>query len=453
MAIITISRGSLSGGAELARLLGDKLGYKVISREVIVDAAKTYGVAEEKITDGLEHAPGLWARFTGHAENYMLAVQATLAWHVSEGDTIYHGLAGPFLLGGLPGVLRVRLIAPMSYRVGAAVAQLGVSREQAVEHIRKIDHEREKWVKSLYGEDWADPSHYDVVLNLGDMSMETATDIVQCMVRSKEYAWTDAAAQAVKDFALKNRVRAHLRFRSRFADIPINVQVKKGVVRVAGDASFDAASAEIIQFIRSVEGVTRVVHGSESVPPSEHTGEETLAREIMIPLARYPHIPDSATLREAIVAVSSSAVRLEDGYLISPRYVLVFDARNDFVGVISRRDLLRGLAPGYRRMKEALEAAPGVLPTMTDGFEQAFAWDSLFSPRALANAKDPVKTIMAPPKAVVNVEDPVGVVVSTMLQHKVDLVPVRDGDRVVGVVLMTDIFDTVAQHVIEQGER
>ena len=451
MAIITISRGSLSGGAELARLLGEKLSYKVISREVIIDAAKTYGVAEDKISEGLEHAPGLWARFTGHAENYMLAVQATLAWHVSEGDTIYHGLAGPFLLGGLPGVMRVRLIAPMSYRVGAAVAQLGISREQAVEHIRKIDHEREKWVRSLYGEDWGEPSHYDIVLNLGDMSLETAANVVQCMVKSKEYAWTDAAAQTVKDFALKNRVRAHLRFRSRFADIPINVQVKNDVVHLAGDASFDAASVEIVQFVRAIEGVTEVVHRGQSVPSTEHTGEETLAREIMIPLARYPHIQDSATLREAIVAISSSAVRLEDGFLISPRYVLVFDNQDDFVGVISRRDLLRGLAPGYQRMKDALEAAPGVLPTMTDGFEQAFAWDSLFSPGALANATEPVKSIMAPPKAIVNVEDPLGVVVSTMLQHKVDLVPVRDGERVVGVVLMTDIFDTVAQHVIEVG--
>jgi CBS domain-containing protein/cytidylate kinase len=451
MAIITISRGTLSGGAELAELVGRKLGYKVISREVVVDAAKTYGVSEEKITEGLEHAPGLWARFTGQEENYMLAVQATLAWHVSEGDTVYHGLAGPFLLGGLPGVLRVRLIAPLSYRVGAAVAQLGITREQAVQHIQKIDHEREKWVRSLYGEDWADPSHYDIVLNLGDMSMETAAGVVQCMVAQKEYEWTDTVKQTVKDFALKNRVRAHLRFRSRFAELPINVQVKNDVVRLAGDAAFDASASEVVQFVRSVEGVSSVLHGGELIESEPHTGDEVLARELMIPLARYPHIPDSASLREAIVAISSSAVRLDDGFLISPRYVLVFDVHDNFVGVISRRDLLRGLAPGYRSMKEALEAVPGVLPTMADGFESAFAWNSLFSPRAIASAKDPVKTIMAPPKAIVNVADPLGVVVSTMLQHKVDLVPVLDGDRVVGVVLMTDIFDSVAQHIMEHG--
>ncbi len=451
MAIITISRGSLSGGAELARILGDKLDHKVISREVIIDAATTYGVTESKLTDGLEHAPGLWARFTGHAENYMLAVQATLAWHVSEGNTVYHGLAGSFLLGGLPGVLCVRLIAPMSYRVGAAVAQLGVSREEAVQHIRRIDHEREKWVRNLYGEDWADPSHYDIVLNLGDMSMETAAGIVECMVSRKEYAWTDEARRTVGDFALKNRVRAHLRFRSRFADIPINVQVKDGVVRLAGDAAFEAASAEIVPFVRSIEGVGRVAHGQQASEP--HSGDDLLARELMIPLARYPHVADSVSLREAMVAIGTSAVRLEDGFLVAPRYVLVFDSQGDFVGVISRRDLLRGLAPGYRSMKQALEGAPGVLPTMTDGLEQAFAWDSLFSPRALASSKDPVKTIMAPPKAVVNVADPLGVVVNTMLQHNVDLIPVRDGDKIVGVVLMTDIFDRVAQHIMEQGGR
>ena len=47
MAIVTISRGSLSGGAKLARQLGETLACKVLSREVIIEAAKTYGVSED----------------------------------------------------------------------------------------------------------------------------------------------------------------------------------------------------------------------------------------------------------------------------------------------------------------------------------------------------------------------------------------------------------------------
>jgi len=38
-----------------------------------------------------------------------------------------------------------------------------------------------------------------------------------------------------------------------------------------------------------------------------------------------------------------------------------------------------------------------------------------------------------------------------MLFHGIDLVAVLDGTKVVGVVIMTNIFDIVAQFVMEHG--
>jgi hypothetical protein len=39
-----------------------------------------------------------------------------------------------------------------------------------------------------------------------------------------------------------------------------------------------------------------------------------------------------------------------------------------------------------------------------------------------------------------------------MLFHRVDLVAVLDGEKVAGVVLMTNIFDIVAQFIMEYGQ-
>jgi hypothetical protein len=39
-----------------------------------------------------------------------------------------------------------------------------------------------------------------------------------------------------------------------------------------------------------------------------------------------------------------------------------------------------------------------------------------------------------------------------MLYHGVDLVAVLDGEKVAGVVLMTNIFDIVAQFIMEYGQ-
>ena len=50
MAIITISRGSLSGGRRLATCVGMNLGYQVISREELVqEGARAYGVMEQNL--------------------------------------------------------------------------------------------------------------------------------------------------------------------------------------------------------------------------------------------------------------------------------------------------------------------------------------------------------------------------------------------------------------------
>jgi predicted transcriptional regulator len=58
---------------------------------------------------------------------------------------------------------------------------------------------------------------------------------------------------------------------------------------------------------------------------------------------------------------------------------------------------------------------------------------------------------MLPPKAVLHTHDTLGTVVSAMLHHKVDLIPVQDQGLIVGVVLMTDVFDSVAQFIMEGG--
>jgi predicted transcriptional regulator len=50
-------------------------------------------------------------------------------------------------------------------------------------------------------------------------------------------------------------------------------------------------------------------------------------------------------------------------------------------------------------------------------------------------------------------DDTLSTVVSTMLQHNVDLIPVTDGERTIGVILMTDVFDSIAEYVLEQSAK
>lgn len=454
MAIITISRGSLSGGELLAEQLSARLGSPVISREVIVEAAKKYGVSETKLREGMKGTLGFWDRFRKQKERYILAVQATLAEMVQEGNIIYHGHAGHLLLKELSSVIKVRLIAPMEYRIRSAMIELNLSRENAVKHIETVDERRAKWVKQLFNVEWTDPSLYDLVLNLEHMSIETASELVVDLAGRREYRKNPELERERHEFALRKRVMAELAFRSGFPEDSIDVSLKQGSVFIKSSPFFEKNREEVIGFIRRIEGVKAVLTegGDAAEQKANAASAERTAADVMLPVSSYPFIHHSVTIREAIAALSTSSIQLKDGHVISPRFILVQDETHKLVGVIARRSLLRGLNPTLKAMERAKETVEAVTHRHDLSWPMAFSWVSLFSEAAVAYANEPVSSIMAPIRATVRPDDNLSEVVTTMLQVGVDLVPVVDDTKPVGVILMTDVFDTVAEFIMENAK-
>jgi cytidylate kinase len=453
MPIVAISRGTLSGGALLAESLGARLGLRVLSREVLVEAARIYGVSEEDLHKSLQSPPGFWDTRGKRRQQYILAVQATLAQMVEGDDVVYHGLAGQLLLRELPNVLKVRLIAPMDQRVHAAMAQRDLSREEALRHIQKADEERAAWVRKVYDADVTDPSLYDLVLNLGTMSMETATEMVVDLLGRREYRSTPETLRRTRDFALATRIRAEIALKSELPDAATHVSVSDGVVSLDLPLALAGLRAALVQFVSRIPGVEKVARGEEegaaAAPP---TPAWKTAADLMVPLSGYPHVPASLPIRDALLALGASSVVSSQGHLVSPRYLLVLDEADRLVGVINRRSLLRGLIPQYASLQRAFSVS-GALPYAESLSTSGLLWSTLFSPAAVAASRTPVGSIMLPIRASVAHDDTVDAVVSTMLEQDVDLIPVTEGARTVGVVMMTDVFDNVAEHVLERGGR
>lgn len=208
MAIITISRGSLSGGKALAGCLADRLGYPILGRELLVEAAEAMGVSEDLFREKFEATPGLWARLTREREKYTLAVQTALAEWCTRGDLVYHGLSGQFLLKGLPGVLRVRLVAPMEMRIGAFMdTHPLMSHSQAETFIRNVDQDRSRWCHLMYDADVTDPSHYDITVNLKRLSLESACTVIAEAASQPRYQITAEVETELFAFAAGCRER------------------------------------------------------------------------------------------------------------------------------------------------------------------------------------------------------------------------------------------------------
>lgn len=196
MTIIAISRGSMSGGRAVAECLGRRLGYPTLAREILRRAAAKLGASEEVLQTKFETTPGLWERLSDQRRTYVLAVRTALLDACLQGGVVYHGLAGQFLLRGLRGVLRVRLVAPVEARLQVLMdTHHRMSRKAAEEFIRHVDEERRRWTRVTYGEDVEDPSLYDLTVNLRVLSLESACAAI-----------AEAAAQPA--FTVSDEIRA-----------------------------------------------------------------------------------------------------------------------------------------------------------------------------------------------------------------------------------------------------
>ncbi len=269
MAIVTISRGTLSGGEALAECLAGRLGIPAISREVIRDAASRYGIAENLLSRHLEEAPGIVQRRFGSSEerrHYLLAIQTALAERAREGDFIYHGHAGHLLLKKLPGVFKVRLIAPMAYRVRMVREKQGLSEEEGVKYIEQVDKGRTRWAKFLYNVDWQDPLLYDLVINLEYLSLDTACSMIETGVQQPEFLDTPERRKVIDAYALSCQIQLRLAQEDRTRGMQIDVDVFSDVARINGKlfgtgpltSGLHRSQEDIMEVVRQFKEIKKV---------------------------------------------------------------------------------------------------------------------------------------------------------------------------------------------------
>ena len=463
MSIITISRGSFSGGAQLGEELHKRLGWKVLSQEDVSSAgAKAYRMTEQELFRGLYLPANFYERFTHRKTRYLLATQAIVTELLPDGNGIYHGLAGQFLFADLCNAFKVRIVAPMDFRIQTAIHRLSLTREEAVRHIHDADEHRLRWSRQIFDADIKDPGLYDLVVSLESVNITTAADLIAEIMDSKDHRPTPQCVQDFEDFALERRVRAELFFNSPFTPDIAEVIVKDDEVYLTGGKAFWTAHQPLVDFVGKIRGVhtIRTDRGTtEAIDISLDadfalSSKDATARDVMLPPEQYPHCHTNCTMRESIVALSASAVKLEDGHIMLPRYVLVLDEEEQLVGVVSRRELLKGLIPHLLEDRETAAHIQELVPFGGQMPSEVFIhWTSLFSRAAIEASKDSIKSVMVPIRGTVQVDDSLSTVITTMLHYGVDLVAVLDGKKVAGVVLMTNIFDIVAQFVMEYGSR
>jgi cytidylate kinase len=258
MAIISISRGSASGGELLANALAERLGYEKVGRDEVVHHATRFGAPEEELRTALLKPPTFWTRLSHTRHRYLAFVQFALCERVQKDGVIYTGNAGHLLLHGVPHLFCVRLIAPVEFRVGQLIKSRNLSREDALKYIEAVDKERQAWTRLLYGQDPLDPHLYDLVINLNTLQVEGAADMVAGAVQRPEFATTDSGRKAVADLLLASRVKATLAAAKDTMSTEVDVKADDGVVTLAGRLHSAALVSSVLDVAGAVEGVKEI---------------------------------------------------------------------------------------------------------------------------------------------------------------------------------------------------
>jgi len=269
MSIITISRGAFSGGQVLAERVASVLGYRCVSREVLAEASQRYGIPEAKFTEILETVPHWWERWQESLRLYRIVLQAAMCEVAQSGNLVYHGHAGQELFPAIRHVLKIHLTAPMAHRIQQVRSRQGIDEVAALQYIEQVDKARHRRLHAIFGADWRDPSRYDLVLNVAQMTLETAAHLIVEAARREDYQSTAESEQAFQNLTITARVQAALIISPKTRNLTINVRVEQGLVYASGILAQSELEQEIARLIEAVPGVKKVVTDFES-PPIEY---------------------------------------------------------------------------------------------------------------------------------------------------------------------------------------
>lgn len=174
---------------------------------------------------------------------------------------------------------------------------------------------------------------------------------------------------------------------------------------------------------------------------------KTKIRDRMIPIENYPSVSPDTTLREAALSLRTSFCELETGMCTEagPRTVLVVDENGKLIGILDFKSFLETMIPEITGGLSARLSAIGVSIAFAQANAEALDESRLgFRARVIKNAQVKVRDIMLKVRGAIDVDARLIDGMKKMFRNKIIVLPVYEGDTLVGVLRDTDLFLAVA---------
>ena len=188
--VITINRELGSGGRTVGELLAKELGVNFYDKAVIKTLEERYNLTTKEIEKFRDRKSNWWDDFKRIAnigdglacnsysnaemsrkfdmlttENVFQVETEILQEIAEEESCVIAGRCGFFMFRNHPNHLRIFIQAPLSFRVSRLINKRGMTQEEALKLIERVDIMRENYVKKFTGSSRYDTRNYDLVIN------------------------------------------------------------------------------------------------------------------------------------------------------------------------------------------------------------------------------------------------------------------------------------------------
>jgi cytidylate kinase len=274
MPIVTITRQLGSDGDVIGSALAQRLGFRYLDREGIVQAMLAYGgEVEPSAPEIQEKRPGFWERLNEERRRHSIMLRSAVYSSALEDDCVIVGVGASMLLQGVSHVMKVLTIAPQETRVRRLMDQGVPERAGPLDHptalelVRARDREVSGYLRYLFNVDYTDPKLYDFVLNTARWTPSAAAEYLGELIKLPEISKTLDSTARLEDMALGSLVEARLVNNAGIWVHGLRVTAERGEITVTGEVITDEDRDVAEEVAASVPGVRSVINELRIQPP------------------------------------------------------------------------------------------------------------------------------------------------------------------------------------------
>lgn len=204
MPVVTISRLFGSGGAEVARLVAEDLGWTLLDNAVVDAVAERLGISTAEVSAREERVPSVVERVTRaltlatpqwsdripderelEENDFLEVVERVIEDAVREGPCVVVGRGAQCLLADRDDALHVLCHAPHAALVRRIADRFGVPEAEAEHQVIETNRQREQYVRRHWRREWLSSRNYHLALDTEWLGIEGAARIVSLLARER----------------------------------------------------------------------------------------------------------------------------------------------------------------------------------------------------------------------------------------------------------------------------